>query len=106
MSLPDLLFGILAFLTVGYIPLAIVLIRAARTKPAIWALTLFTVLITIIAAVIVAYVLAVANYAAGYPVPIDIARSLLRLLLVPLAAFPYLFFWVLRTGRFRDGAGS
>lgn len=105
MTVPDFLFGVLACLTIGYIPLARVLTQAAREKPSIWALTLFALLASIIAAVIVSYIAAVANSAAGYPVPQDIAKSVLRLLLVPLAAFPYLFFWVLKTGRFRDGRG-
>jgi hypothetical protein len=58
----------------------------------------------VISVVVVVYVLAVANSLTGYPVSLDTTKLILRLVFVPLAAFPYLFAWVYLTGRFRDGA--
>jgi hypothetical protein len=103
MSLPDFLYVLLVVMTVGYVPLAAAMIAAAREKPAIWALTLFAYLTVTIAGLIVVYLAAVANAQAGSPVPSDVAKSILRLFLIPLAVFPYLFWWVYKTNRFRDG---
>lgn len=102
MSLADALYGVLAFLTIGYVPLSVRLLRAARVKPPIWALTLFAFLTATIATVVTAYLLAVANKAMGSPIPTEVVVAGLRLLVIPLALFPYLFFWALRTNRFRD----
>lgn len=103
MSLADALYAILALQTVGYLPVAFVMLRAARQRPSIWALTLFSYLTIVIAVVVVTYVLAVANSLAGQPVSLDTTKTVLRLVFIPLAAFPYLFAWVYLTGRFRDG---
>lgn len=103
MSLADLLYAVLAFQTIGYIPVGVVMFRAAKIRPAIWALTLFTGLTVTIAVVVIVYVLAVANSLLGFPVPLDAAKVILRLVFIPLAAFPYFFAWVYLTGRFRDG---
>ena len=104
MTLADILYAILALQTVGYVPVAFVMFRAAATRPAIWALTLFTGLTVTIALVVIIYVLAVANSLIGFPVPLEAARTVLRLVFIPLAAFPYFFAWVYLTGRFRDQA--
>lgn len=83
-------------------PVAVILIRAARRPPRIMALNVMASGAFAIALSITAYQLAVANAAAGYPVPQDISRTALRLVLLVLEIMPVAFLWIYMTGRFRD----
>lgn len=84
-------------------PVAFILIRAARRPPKIMALNVMAAGAFAIALSITAYQLAVANVAAGYPVPQDVARTVLRLVLLVLEVLPVGFLWIYMTGRFKDG---
>jgi len=85
-------------------PVAAILTRAAIRKPHIWALTVMAISSTLVALGISAYVIAVLNAAAGGPFDQEQLRIIFRIVLVGIALFPVLFFWVYATGRFRDGA--
>ena len=102
MNIGDLLVAVAAVLLVLDIPVAVILVRAAWQKPRIWLLTLMALVSVGIAVVVGVSILAVANIAAGYPVPPDVTRLGFRAALLVLAAFPPIFLWVYRTGRFRD----
>ena len=104
MNFETLLLILQQFLLVPLYPMAVILVIAALRRPHIWALTIMALATTAIALGISAYQFAVANAAAGYPVPQDISRTILRLAFIAIEILPLLFFWVYRTGRFRDGA--
>lgn len=106
MTLSDLLLGASIFSLAWIIPIVVLLIREARKKPHIWALTLFTYVCACIAALVVSYVAAASNAAAGSPIPPDALRVLFRAVALILGLFPPLFWWVYRTGRFRDGGAA
>lgn len=91
-------------LLIGLYPMAVILIVAAWKRPRIWALNIMALSTAAIALGISAYQFAVGNAAAGYPVDQAIARIILRGSLILIEALPLVFFWVYRTGRFRDGA--
>lgn len=91
-------------LLVGLYPMSAILVMAALKRPHIWALTIMAMTTVAITVGISAYQFAVANAAAGYPVSQDVARTILRLSLILIEALPLVFFWVYKTGRFRDGA--
>lgn len=103
MNLQLILVVALGVMTIGYVPLSIWLLRRVLGKENIWALTLFTYVIVSIGMLVLVYVWAVANAAAGFVLSQDDTKTVLRIAFFPVAAFPYLFAWVYRTGRFRDG---
>ena len=83
-------------------PMAAVLVVAAWRKPHIWALTIMAMSTVAIALGISAYQFAVTNAAAGYPVDREVSRIILRSALILIEALPLVFWFVYRTGRFRD----
>ncbi len=103
MTLEGVLFVVIAALLMMNWPVAIILIRAARRRPRIRALTVMATITTIIAVALTAYVAAVINAGYGYLFPKEIAQVILRLMLLGLALFPLWFLWLYRTGRFSDG---
>ena len=80
-----------------------ILLREARQRPFIRALSLMTLISGLISLGLTAYVLAVLNAGFGYPLPKELGQTGLRTALAGFAVFPYLFLWLYRTGRFRDG---
>jgi hypothetical protein len=80
-----------------------VLLREARHRPHIMALSLMTLSTGLIALGLTAYLFAVVNANYGYLLPKETAQVTLRLTFVGFALFPFLFLWLYRTGRFRDG---
>ena len=80
-----------------------ILVTESVKKPYVAALSLMTFLAGLIALGLTAYVLAVFNSSLGYILPKEIGQIGLRTALAGFAVFPYLFLWLYRTGRFRDG---
>ena len=80
-----------------------VLLREAKEKPYIKALLLMTLSTGLIALGLSAYLLAVVNATFGYLLPKETAQVTLRAAFIGFAVFPFLFLWLYRTGRFRDG---
>ncbi len=80
-----------------------VLLRETVRRPYIAALTLMTLSTGLIALGLTAYLFAVLNAQFGYLLPKETAQVTLRLTFVGFALFPFLFLWLYRTGRFRDG---
>lgn len=103
MNLADVLLNVSAISLVWIIPIAFVLIRAALQKPHYWSLTLFALLTLGIAALEVAYIANATNALLGYPVSQDLSRIGFRLAALIVALFPPVFWFVYRSGRFRDG---
>ena len=103
MSISDLLLNASVLLLLLDIPVAVILVRAARKKPHIWALTLFALVSVGIAVLIVSYVAAATNALLGFPVPREVSQVGFRTAALVLGTFPPLFLWVYKTGRFRDG---
>lgn len=102
-TLEGTLFVCIAGLLLMNWPVAVILIRAARKRPRIRALTVMAILTTLIATALSAYVFTVVNAGAGYALPREVAQIITRGVFVGLALFPLWFLWLYRTGRFRDG---
>lgn len=102
MTLEGVLFAVISFLLLLNWPVALILIRAARHRPRIRALTVMAVSSVLIALGLTAYVLAVLNSGQGYVFPREVAQIAFRAVLIGLAIFPLWFLWLYLTGRFRD----
>lgn len=85
------------------IPVTYIVVRAAVQKPRFWSLLLMAYVCLGIGAVVLVSYWGATNAATGYPVTREVVQVTFRLVLLFLAAFPPLFLWVYRTGRFRDG---
>lgn len=106
MSLPDILLNLSAFSLVWILPIAVLLTRVAMQRPHYWALTLFALLTVGIALLEAAYIAAATNAFLGYPIPKEVAQVGFRLSALVVAMFPPIFWWVYKTGRFRDGGAK
>lgn len=102
LTIEGVLFWAIAALLLLNWPVAAILIRAARRRPRIRALTVMAVLATIIASALTLYVAAVINAGGGYIVPKEWAQAAFRFVLLALALFPLWFLWLYATGRFRE----
>lgn len=102
MTLEGVLFVTIAGTLMLNWPVAVILVRAARKRPRIRALTVMATITTIIAILLTTYVVAVINMGAGYPFPREAVQIAIRLPFLGLGLFPLWFLWLYRTGRFRD----
>lgn len=82
--------------------IAAVLVRAAWQRPRIQFLTSTALLTLPIAAVVDVVVLSAINGLAGQPVGSDTVRIVFRLILLVLVAAVFRWWWIYRTGGFRD----
>jgi hypothetical protein len=103
MSLEGALFALLIVSVPADWIVFAVLLRESLHRPYILALTLMTLSTGLIALGLTAYLLAVVNANFGYILPKETAQVTLRLTFVGFALFPFLFLWLYRSGRFRDG---
>jgi len=100
---------LLAFLTIAapvITIVAVIQVTAALRRPRIQFLTTTATLTSLIALLIVAYVIFVGNGLLGQPLNSSVMRTVFRVALVGLAAYPIWWAWLYRTGRFDDHRGS
>lgn len=103
MTIETALLGALALMLALNVPVTAILIRAALVRPRIRFLTTSATLSALITATVMVYVGAVANREFRAPFNEDLARIILRVVLLALAAYPLWWLWLYFTGRFRDG---
>jgi hypothetical protein len=104
MTLPDLLLLPLYLLALLVPIVGVILTRAAVQQPRINFLTFTAGFVDTIAAVIVTYLFAVIDKALNYPLPLESAQIVFRVVLIALGLSCVWFFWLYRTGRFADGS--
>lgn len=104
MSTDAIIFGALLFLPFINWPVAIMLIRLARIRPTIRALTERAVLALVIAVATTTYVLVAVNTEIGFAMfDFEIGKVILRLLILAIGLFPLWWLWSYYKGRFHGG---
>lgn len=106
MTLPDVLLLPLYLLALLVPAVGVVLTRAALRSPRISALTFMAGFVDAVGVLIITYLLAVANSALEYPLPREVGQVVLRGVIIALGILSVYFFWLYKTGRFRDGQTS
>lgn len=106
MTLPDLMLLPLYLLALLVPIVGWVLTGAARKQPRISFLTFTAGFVDVVGVLILTYLFAVFNKALGSPLPPETAQVALRGVLIGLGLSCVWFFWLYRTGRFRDGGGA
>ena len=101
MSLDSALLWFLTAMAIPNVIVAAILVRAAWQQPRIRFLTATAIGSVLVAAGIVAYVVAANNAALGYPLDRDFLRLVLRVVLIGLGVYPFLWLRDYLTGRFQ-----